>query len=85
MGYLQRFTKAGLMASLEKHGFVVESTRELNKIGRLAWGIFGGLFGSDKINKLSLKLFDKSVWLTRLLDAVLPWSGLNLIVIARKK
>ena len=85
MGYLQRFTKPGLMASLEKHGFAVESTRELNKMGRLAWGIFGGLFGNDKINKLSLKLFDKSVWLTRLLDAVLPWSGLNLIVIARKK
>ncbi len=85
MGYLQRFTKANLFAALDRNGFVVEATRELNKSGRLAWGLFGGLFGSEKINKLSLKLFDKSVWLTKGLDLVLPWGGLNLIVIARKK
>ncbi len=85
MGYLHRFTKTSLSAMLEKNGFEVESTRELNKVGRLAWGIFGGLLGNEKINKFSLKLFDKTIWFTKMLEPLLPWGGLNLIVIARKK
>jgi glycosyltransferase involved in cell wall biosynthesis len=85
MGYKHRFTKQNLVSMIEQNGFAVEQTRELNKAGKLAWAIFGGVLGSEKINKFSLKLFDKTVWLTRLFDSILPWNGLNLIVIARKK
>jgi len=38
----------------------------------------------EKLSKVFLKLFDKTVWLWRLLDPLLPWKGLSLIVIARK-
>lgn len=85
MGYRQRFERTSLVSMIETAGFVVEETRELNKIGRVAWALYGGVLGNQKINKPSLKLFDKTVWLWRLLDPVLPWAGLNLIVIARKK
>ncbi len=85
MGYRQRFDRASLIAMIEAAGFSVEETRELNKFGRLAWSLFGGMLGNQQINKLSLKLFDMTVWLWRLLDPILPWAGLNLIVIARKK
>ncbi len=36
------------------------------------------------INKLTLKIFDKTVWLWRRLDPALPWRGLSLIVLGRK-
>jgi hypothetical protein len=36
-----------------------------------------------RINKAWLKFFDKTVWLWRRLDFLLPWRGLSLIVIAR--
>ena len=85
MGYRQRFSKSQLLALLENNGFTVEQTRELNKVGRGGWGIFGGFFGNEKINKFSLKLFDKTVWLTKIFEPLLPWAGLNLIVVARKK
>ena len=85
MGYRQRFSKTQILTLLENNGFLVEETRELNKAGRVAWAIFGGLFRNEKINKVSLKLFDKTVWITRMFDLLLPWAGLNLIVIARKK
>ena len=85
MAYRQRFSKPQILSLLESNGFTVEQTRELNKVGRVAWGIFGGLFGNEKINKVSLKLFDKTVWLTKIFEPLLPWAGLNLIVIARKK
>lgn len=85
MGYQHRFTRRGITEMIERNGFAVEKTVELNKVGKLAWGIFGGLFGSARISKLSLKLFDKTVWFSRLIEPVLPWGGLNLILIARKK
>lgn len=85
MGYRQRFSRSQLFALLESSGFVVEETRELNKVGRIAWGIFGGLFANEKINKVSLKIFDKTVWLAKIVEPLLPWGGLNLIVVARKK
>jgi glycosyltransferase involved in cell wall biosynthesis len=84
MGYQHRFTLERLQALLSQSGFTLVETRQLNKLGRLAWAIFGGWFGRNNINKLSLKIFDKTVWLTRGLDAVLPWHGLSLIVVARK-
>ncbi len=85
LGYLHRFTKAGITAMIERNGFAVEEVIQLNKMGKLAWGTFGGLFGNEKISKLNLKVFDKTVWLIRLLDQVLPWSGVSIVVIARKK
>lgn len=85
MGYVNRFTKAEIVGLIERHGFAVERSMELNKSGRLAWALFGGVLGNDKINKFSLKLFDKTVWLIKMLDPILPWQGLNLILIARKK
>jgi len=85
LGYLHRFARKDIIAALERNGFTVDRTIELNKVGRLAWGIFGGILKNEKINKLSLKIFDKTVWLSRLIEPMLPWSGLNLIVIARKK
>ncbi len=85
MGYLHRFTKPGIEKLLEECGFRVESVRNLNKVGRLAWALSGGLFGSERVNKLTLKIFDKTVWFSRIIEPILPWSGLNLIVVARKK
>jgi len=32
-----------------------------------------------------LKLFDKTVWLWKRLDPILPWRGLSLVVVARKR
>jgi len=57
---------------------------QLNKIGALSWAVYGGLLGRRSINKLSLKIFDKTVWLWRRLDPLLPWRGLSLVAVGRK-
>jgi hypothetical protein len=31
-----------------------------------------------------LKIFDKSVWIWRRLDVLMPWPGLSLLVVARQ-
>jgi hypothetical protein len=56
---------------------------QFNKAGTLPWWLYSRMFSTGRINKPVLKLFDKTVWLWRRVDALLPWSGLSLILIAR--
>ena len=42
------------------------------------------VFRRRQINKVTLKLFDKTVWFWRRVDGLMPWPGLSLIAIARR-
>ena len=42
-------------------------------------------FGSGKLSKPLLKTFDKTVWIWRRLDRLIPWPGLSLIAVARNR
>ena len=84
MGHKHRFANAELTALLVQSGFQIEQTKQLNKIGALAWWINGKLLRRKKIGKPSLKLFDKTVWIWRRIDWLMPWSGLSLIAVARR-
>jgi SAM-dependent methyltransferase len=84
MGHKRRFTREQLEKLLSSHGFQIEKVYSLNKIGTPPWWVHSKLLGSVHINKLTLKIFDKTVWLWRRIDWLLPWSGLSLVLIARK-
>ena len=84
MGHRRRFSAVELAQALGKTGFEVEHMRQLNKIGALAWWIFGKLLGRKRISKPALKLFDKTVWFWRRVDGVLPWQGLSLVAVAKR-
>jgi hypothetical protein len=43
------------------------------------------VLGRKRLSKVTLKLFDKTVWLWRLADRLLPWHGLTMVVEARRK
>jgi len=73
-----------IRALLESHGFKVERTYNFNRAGTPPWFLYSRLFGSRKISKLVLKVFDKSVWIWRRIDWLMPWRGLSLILVARK-
>ena len=85
LGYKRRFSEKELRAMLGENGFAVERAHQVNKSTRPVWWVNSKLLGSRQISKLSLKLFDKSVWLLRRLDAVLPWKGLSVLVVGRKQ
>ena len=70
---------------LESEGFEVEQIYNFNKAGAPPWLAYSRLFGSKSINKPVLKIFDKTVWLWRRLDVLMPWPGLSLILVARKR
>jgi len=84
LGHKRRFRQADLMARLSEAGFAVERVHQLNKIGAAAWWLSGKLLARRYISKVTLKLFDKTVWLWRRVDGLLPWRGLSLVVVARR-
>lgn len=81
----RRFSRHEIQKMLEAQGLTIESMQDLAKVGALAWLIFGRLLGQKRISKLWLKLFDKTVWLWRRVDWLIPWRGLTLVVVASKK
>ncbi len=84
MGHRRRFRADELRQLLESNGLTVERMLNFNKIGAPPWWIYSRVLRSRKINKLTLKLFDKTVWFWRRVDGLFPWKGLSLIVIAGK-
>jgi len=85
LGHKRRFDAADVRQMLAAEGLETEQTLDLARIGAFAWFVFGRIGGQKQISKLWLKLFDKTVWFWRLVQPLLPWQGLTLIVVGRRK
>lgn len=84
LGHRRRFSEAKLRALLEQQGFTIVQVSALNKIGTVGWWLYGNLLHRKHISKVALKIFDKTVWIWRHLDGVLPWPGLSMVAVATK-
>jgi SAM-dependent methyltransferase len=84
LGHRRRFSEAELDALLQSVGMKMEASRHLNKLGAPGWWIASKILRREKISRPALKLWDKTVWLQRGIDKILPWHGLSLVTIARK-
>jgi glycosyltransferase involved in cell wall biosynthesis len=85
LGHKRRFSARQLRTILEQAGLEVVDERDFNKIGSFFWWVSGKLLGQRTMNRVLLKLWDKTVWFWRRVDFLLPWSGLSLIAVARTK
>ena len=85
LGHKRRFSETELREMLDKAGFVVERIHQVNKIGKPAWWLYSKVLGKRSISKLPLKIFDKTVWIWRRVEGLLPWQGLSIVVVARAK
>ncbi|MGA3017404.1 MAG: glycosyltransferase [Bryobacteraceae bacterium] len=84
LGHKRRYAVADARRLMESQGLVVDKLFGFNKAGTPPWFAYSKLLGSRTINKPILKIFDKTVWLWRRLDGLMPWPALSLIVVARK-
>jgi len=85
MGHKRRYQRGEAVQLLQGAGLQVEKTRSLNKVSAPSWWLHSRLLRRSQISKLALKLFDKTVWIWRRIDGILPWRGLSLIIVARKQ
>jgi SAM-dependent methyltransferase len=84
-GHKRRFSHEEIEQWFTANGLEVEKSHQLAKLGTLAWWLFGKVFHRPQIGKFWLKLFDKTVFITRRLNFLVPWDGMNLILVGRKK
>jgi len=84
MGHKRRYSVTAARELLQAQGFTVERAWQFNKAGAPSWWVYSRVVGMRRINKVVLKIFDKTVWIWRRIDRFLPWPGLSLIVVARK-
>jgi glycosyltransferase involved in cell wall biosynthesis len=85
LGHKRRYSSGEARRLLELQGFAVENIYSFNRAGAPTWWVYGKVLSSKDINKAVLKIFDKTVWLWSRLDKLMPWPGLTLIVVARKR
>lgn len=84
MGHRRRFAPADVEQILKNAGLLIERSYQVNRISLPIWWLASRVLQTRQLNKVTLKLFDKTVWLWRRLDFLIPWRGLSLIVVARK-
>jgi glycosyltransferase involved in cell wall biosynthesis len=84
LGLKRRFAKKELEEVLRSAGFEVQRAYQLNRVGKPGWWLSSRVLKSRHVSKLALKIFDKTVWMWRRVDWLLPWSGLSLIVSAQR-
>ena len=85
LGHKRRFDAGEVGRLVADAGLEVTSIRRFNSMAFLAWLLSGKLFGSTRLNRFTLKLFDKTIWIWRRLDPVLPWPGLTLFAVATRR
>jgi SAM-dependent methyltransferase len=84
LGHFRRYTHEELRSRMEESGFRVDRILEFNRISRPAWHFSGRVLNRETLGYWQLKLFDRTVWLWRSLDSLLPWPPTSIIVIGVK-
>lgn len=84
LGHYRRYSHEQLRARMEEAGFRIEKILEFNRVSRPGWYLNGKLLKKDRITRMQLQLFDRTVWLWRKLDHWIPWSPTSIIAIGVK-
>jgi glycosyltransferase involved in cell wall biosynthesis len=83
LGHRRRFDSGELGGLISDAGLEVSSIKSFNSMAYLAW-LVGKFLGRKRLNRFTLKIFDKTVWFWRRVDPLIPWPGLTLFAIARR-
>jgi glycosyltransferase involved in cell wall biosynthesis len=85
LDHKRRYSRKDLEAKLAQAGFEIETLHQVNRAGLPAWLLYSRILRTKQISKLFLKFFDKTIWLWQFLDHVLPWPGVTVVCIGRKR
>jgi SAM-dependent methyltransferase len=85
LGHHRRYTRAELEAGMREAGFELERVFEFNRVTRPGWWVNGKVLRRRSFGRFQLAVFDRLVWLWKVLEGVLPWGGVSLIAVGRKR
>lgn len=84
LGHFRRYGEWELEGKMREAGFEVEKQFFFNKVGVLAWYLLNTVGGQKTLRGWQLWLYGKLTPVFRLLDRLLPMSGLSTVVVGRK-
>ncbi len=84
LGHHRRYRKNELQELMQKVGFEVVESRQVCKVGALAWFITGRLLGRKELTPRQMLTFDRFWPLLSRFDRLLPWKGMSLVVVGKK-
>jgi glycosyltransferase involved in cell wall biosynthesis len=84
LGHHRRYSEWELEGKMREAGFEVEKQFFFNKAGVFAWYVANTLGGQKALKPWQLRLYGALTPVFRVLDSILPTSGLSTVVIARK-
>lgn len=85
LDHRRRYSREMLRERLAREGLTVETFFSMNKPGVMGWYINGNILKRKTLGRYQMKLFNVLVPLFRILDPVLPWTGLSLVAVAQKR
>jgi hypothetical protein len=84
LGHHRRYGEWELEGKMRDAGFEVETQFFFNKAGVFAWYVANTLGGQTALKPWQLRLYGALTPVFRMLDSILPTSGLSTVVIGRK-
>jgi glycosyltransferase involved in cell wall biosynthesis len=85
LGHRCRYSRRELTDELVRAGFTVESISDFNRFGVLGWWWNGIRCKRRNFGRVQMKLFNAMIPLLRHVDRFLPWPGLGLVLVARRR
>ncbi|GAB5404646.1 MAG: hypothetical protein Aurels2KO_28770 [Aureliella sp.] len=83
LGHHRRYRKHDLRMLMEEAGFDVVHSRQVCKLGAVAWWINGKL-GRKQLTPRQMRLFDTLWPVLNWADPFLPWRGMSLMMVGQK-
>ncbi len=85
LGHCRRYSRLELESRMREAGFELERVFEFNKVTRPGWWVNGRVLKRTSFGRMQLGVFDRLVWLWKRLEGWLPWGGVSLIAVGRKR
>jgi SAM-dependent methyltransferase len=85
LGHRCRYSRREVTDELARAGFTVESISDFNRFGVLGWWWNGIRRKRRNFGRVQMKIFNAMIPLLRNVDRFLPWSGLGLLLVARRR
>lgn len=85
LGHYRRYSEEQLRTKMTAAGFEVVHAERFNRFGALGWWVSGNILRRRDLTPRQMIWFDRLLPLAKLMERVLPWPGMSLIVVGRKR